>query len=150
MQVSHGTNPAVFFWPYCPDMKGEVGRWTETRMQGEKENMQGGGERWKEAGRGGHEVRRESGRHEGEGIPSRFVASQLKSEHRPQNPAHSIYLIFACERRTPLSESNCTFNLSGLRERGNFSPCLSPHTLSHFNKPISWTFLLQRQRLYTC
>lgn len=86
----------------------------------------------------------------GEGIPSRFGASQLKSEHRPQNPARSIYLIFACERTAPLSGPNCTFNLSGLKEKGNFSPCLSPHTLSRLNKPISWTFLPERRLLYTC
>lgn len=77
----------------------------------------------------------------GEGIPSRFGASQLMSEHWPQNPARSIYLIFACERLAPLSRPNCIFNLSGLKERGNFSSCLSPHTLSHLNKPISWTLL---------
>lgn len=57
-----------------------------------------------------------------EGISSRFGASQLKSEHRPQSPARSIYLIFACERTAPLSGPNCIFNLSGLKERGNFSP----------------------------
>lgn len=119
---------------------GKHARWR--RM---KEEVRRGEER-----RGGSEEGRESGRHEGEGTSSRFGASQLKSEHRPQNPAHSIYLIFACERTAPLSGSNCTFNLSGLKERGNFSPCLSPHTLSRLNKPISWTFLLQRRLLYTC
>lgn len=78
----------------------------------------------------------------GEGIPSRFGASQLMSEHWPQNLARSIYLIFACERLAPLSRPNCIFNLSGLKERGKFSSCLSPHTLSHLNKPISWTLRL--------
>ena len=81
-------------------------------------------------GRGGNEEGRESGRHEGEGILSRFGASQLKSEHRPQNLARSIYLIFACERVVPLFGSNCTFNLSGLKERRNFSPSLPSHPLS--------------------
>lgn len=106
-----------------------------------------GKRRMKEGTKEGIECAKE-GKWEGrEGIPSRFGASQLKSEHRPQNPASSIYLIFACERTAPLSGPNCTFNLSGLKEKGNFSPCLSPHTLSHLNKPISWTFLPERQLL---
>lgn len=110
-----------------------------------------------DAGREGWWRRMKEGSKEGrdkckawEGIPSRFGASQLKSEHRPQNPALSIYLIFACEKTAALSGPNCTFNLSGMKERGNFSPCLSLHTLSYLNKLISWTFLLQRRLLYTC
>lgn len=101
--------------------------------------------KWSKEGRKGRKV----GAVAGEGIPSRFGAPQLKSEHRPQNPARSIYLIFACEWKAPLSGPNCTFNLSGLKERENFSPCLSPHTLFRLNKPISRTLLLQRRLLYT-
>lgn len=71
------------------------------------------------------------------------------SIYRPQKPARSIYLIFACERTAPLSRPNCTFNLSGMKERGNFSPCLSPQIHSRLNKPISRTFLPQRRLIYT-
>lgn len=74
----------------------------------------------------------------GEGKSSRFGASQLKSEQRPQCPARSIYLIFACERAAALSGPNCIFNLSGLKEKGNL-----PLPLPLLNKPISRTLLFK-------
>lgn len=69
---------------------------------------------------------------------SRFGASQLKSERQPQCPARSIYLIFACERAAALLGSNCIFNLSGLKEKGNL-----PLPLRLLNKPISRTLLFK-------